>query len=249
MVTHRVAQGECLSSIAHRYGFAWQTLYDAPENAALRRRRPNPHVLYPGDEVHIPERREITGRIATGRQHTFRVHRPAHELRLRLRDHDHEPIAGVPWSLVLEGEDTRVEGTTGDDGLIAVPLPITVRRARLTVLGREHDLDIGGLDPVSRSTGIQQRLARLGFDPGGVDGVVGPKTRAAILAFQHTQEDLDATGRIDDATRLRLQEMCDEDGRHVDAEEEWEDGGERDDDNDEAVPRGGSNDDATDDEG
>lgn len=31
---------------------------------------------------------------------------------------------------------------------------------------------------------VQQALSDQGFDPGGVDGVAGPKTRAAIVAFQ-----------------------------------------------------------------
>ncbi|MEW6435030.1 MAG: peptidoglycan-binding protein [Myxococcota bacterium] len=32
--------------------------------------------------------------------------------------------------------------------------------------------------------GLQQRLAQLGFDPGGVDGVFGPKTQSAVRRFQ-----------------------------------------------------------------
>ncbi|MGH6896894.1 MAG: trypsin-like peptidase domain-containing protein [Geminicoccaceae bacterium] len=36
----------------------------------------------------------------------------------------------------------------------------------------------------SRNRAVQQRLADLGYDPGPVDGVVGPSTRAAIRAFQ-----------------------------------------------------------------
>lgn len=31
---------------------------------------------------------------------------------------------------------------------------------------------------------LQEKLVKLGFDTGGVDGIVGPKTKAAILAFQ-----------------------------------------------------------------
>ncbi len=75
MTTHVVEQGECLATIAARHGYAWQTVYNAPENAALRRRRPNPNVLYPGDVVEIPEKRPVEARVATGRQHTFKVPR------------------------------------------------------------------------------------------------------------------------------------------------------------------------------
>jgi membrane-bound lytic murein transglycosylase B len=31
---------------------------------------------------------------------------------------------------------------------------------------------------------LQDRLAKVGFDPGGVDGRMGPKTVAAVKAFQ-----------------------------------------------------------------
>ncbi len=48
--------------------------------------------------------------------------------------------------------------------------------------------------PISRSQSreLQEALSRLGYDPGGLDGVVGPNTRRAIRAFQS------ATGRTPD---------------------------------------------------
>lgn len=95
-----------------------------------------------------------------------------------------------------------MEGVTGDDGLIAVPCPGHARRSVLTVFGREHSLMISALDPVSRVTGVQQPLARLGFDPGPVDGVVGSRTRAALREFQETRDDLADTGRLDDAAAI-----------------------------------------------
>ena len=54
MKTHTVKQGECLSSIAHRYGFKNAgLLYDHPDNEAFRKRRPDPAVIFPGDEIKI----------------------------------------------------------------------------------------------------------------------------------------------------------------------------------------------------
>ena len=35
--------------------------------------------------------------------------------------------------------------------------------------------------------GIQRALLSLGFGPGAIDGVVGPKTRAAVVSYQKTQ--------------------------------------------------------------
>ena len=42
----------------------------------------------------------------------------------------------------------------------------------------------GGDDTQAGVAAIQRALARLGYDPGSADGVLGPKTRAAIRAFQ-----------------------------------------------------------------
>jgi len=50
---------------------------------------------------------------------------------------------------------------------------------------------------------VQQALKDKGYDPGDIDGAMGPKTRAAIRDFQR-KEGLNVTGRIDAATRERL---------------------------------------------
>ena len=42
----------------------------------------------------------------------------------------------------------------------------------------------GGDNTQARIAAVQRALARLGYDPGPADGVLGPKTRAAIRAFQ-----------------------------------------------------------------
>jgi hypothetical protein len=55
---------------------------------------------------------------------------------------------------------------------------------------------------VQTPAGVQQALASLGIDPGGVDGAAGPTTATAIAAFR-TQEGLGAGG-IDDPLRAAL---------------------------------------------
>lgn len=49
----------------------------------------------------------------------------------------------------------------------------------------------------------QRRLARLGFDPGAPDGRLGPRTTAALRAFQRSIG-LSVTGQLDEATRTEL---------------------------------------------
>ncbi len=52
---HTLRQGECLVSISLKYGFSPENLWNNPANAQLKLNRPNYHVLYPGDQVIIPE--------------------------------------------------------------------------------------------------------------------------------------------------------------------------------------------------
>ena len=50
---------------------------------------------------------------------------------------------------------------------------------------------------------VQAALMRRGFYNGDIDGLLGPKTRAALRAFQRT-EGIPQTGRMDIATLTRL---------------------------------------------
>ncbi len=52
---YTVQSGDNLSAIARRFGLrSWQEIYNLPENADFRRRRPNPNLIFPGDVVMIP---------------------------------------------------------------------------------------------------------------------------------------------------------------------------------------------------
>ncbi|HEY9765446.1 MAG TPA: peptidoglycan-binding protein, partial [Chroococcales cyanobacterium] len=55
-------------------------------------------------------------------------------------------------------------------------------------------------DAVSK---LQARLKELGFDPGGIDGVMGPNTVAAVKKFQ-ASKGLDADGIVGPATWKKL---------------------------------------------
>jgi hypothetical protein len=50
-----IKSGDTLTKIAAQFGFAsWRDIYHHPENAAFRRKRPNPDKIFPGDELVIP---------------------------------------------------------------------------------------------------------------------------------------------------------------------------------------------------
>jgi carboxyl-terminal processing protease len=50
---------------------------------------------------------------------------------------------------------------------------------------------------------VQQALQGKGMDPGTIDGVMGPKTQAALRDFQKEQK-LPQTGRLDAQTLEKL---------------------------------------------
>jgi membrane-bound lytic murein transglycosylase B len=52
-------------------------------------------------------------------------------------------------------------------------------------------------------TAIQQALKDRGHDPGKIDGLMGPRTRAALREFQ-TAEGIEPTGRSDETTLAAL---------------------------------------------
>jgi hypothetical protein len=71
------------------------------------------------------------------------------------------------------------------------------REARDSVMGRSN----GASNEDVRSA--QQALRERGLDPGPIDGVMGPRTSAAIRDFQQ-QENLNVTGQLDAETRAKL---------------------------------------------
>src|SRR6188474_2142210 len=121
-ITHVVAQGDCFSKIAKRYGFAdYKVIYDHPDNAELKKKRPNPNVLWPGDRVAVPEREEKDVECASGKKHTFKVKVPKKTLRLRLVTIDDKPLANAEYELDVEG--TVQSGTTDGDGRVEEKVP------------------------------------------------------------------------------------------------------------------------------
>jgi peptidoglycan hydrolase-like protein with peptidoglycan-binding domain len=77
---------------------------------------------------------------------------------------------------------------------------------KLFVNGFEFPLKLRHLDPANTVTGIQQRLANLGYDPGPIDGILGPETRAALANFQ-LDYGLPRTGQPDEDTIKALRSV------------------------------------------
>jgi hypothetical protein len=180
--THVVKDGEHLSGIAAQHGFGdFHTILDHPQNAELKARR-DPHVLFPGDQVFIPDRTDKIEPGATTSTHTFAVTASPLFLRLRLRDVDNKPIANAAYELRVESPEAPDAKTTDGAGVI-VPHAIgrLVKNGELTVTHTlpplkageppraetlKFDLKIGGLNPETMLSGQQARLNNLGYFAG-----------------------------------------------------------------------------------
>lgn len=208
-IQHTVAPGEDLFVIARRFGFRdHRTIYDDPANAELRRQRPNPGILHPGDLLVIPDRQPRVEEGATDRRHSFRTIGARRWLRLRLLGPFGKPLADRAYTLEVDGRVLSEERRTDEDGQLSEAIPLDATTGKVTVGDLFWHLDIGDLNPLFDApdggvSGAQARLRNLGFDPGPIDGLLGPRTAGALRRFQDDQG-MAVTGRLDDATKSAL---------------------------------------------
>lgn len=203
--THVVQPGDCLSSIGQTYGFAPTTLWDHPDNAALRQKRADPNVLQPGDDtVFIPDLRVKDVPGATDQRHRFIRRGVPEQLRIRLLRANQQPRKQTPYRLTVD--DQLTTGFTDDNGVLTAWIPPNARRGELIVdpdgRAERHTLELGQLDPVESPQGVRQRLANLGYlmlEPSKDETTLA----RALQAFQADAR-LPSSGEADKATRAAL---------------------------------------------
>ena len=206
MPYHEVKQGESLALIADVHGFFWDTLWNHPNNAALRQLRENPNVLMARDRVFIPEPKPKEETGETGKVHTFRLKGVPVRLNFRLLDEEDQPRAGLRYTLSVDGKQAAA-GVTPDDGLISALIAPRAKTAELVVHAPGGDevypFDVGHLNPIEYASGVQARLKNLGLYEGDLTGKIDEATQEALRMFQEL-EGLPVTGQADEATKQAL---------------------------------------------
>lgn len=206
---YTVKPGDCMASIAVECRFFWETLWNLPENAELKRIRKDPYVLLPGDRVFIPDLRIQELPCSTDERHTFRKKGVPERLRIVLTDEDDRPIPNKPYVLEVDGQ-LRLEGVTNGSGAIEAAIPPNAWKGRLVVgkgkKQREYFINLGRIDPVEKISGAQGRLLNLGYYDGVVDGELNAQTRTALLLFQNKYQLL-PSGENDSATQAKMKEV------------------------------------------
>jgi len=213
---HTVKQGEHLTRIAKAYGFSdYRTVWDHAENAEVKRKRGNPNVIFPGDRLFIPDKREKEELRPVDRRHRFRVSRKNLKLRVVLEDFAEKPIADAKCELQVDGQVEKK--TTDAEGKMERDITPDAENGILVVTDPEDvfgDLPIvirvGHLDPVDEVSGQTARLNNLGYLAGPFDGRSDEENRqmflSAVEEFQ-CDHDLVVDGKCGSATQAKLKQV------------------------------------------
>ena len=199
---HRVKQGESVIALAEKHGLSAKTVWELPENEGLAKRRTNMNELQEGDVLVIPEKRVKRIKVSAGKAHRFRRATIPARLQLKLADQG-LPRASQDYTLTVG--DEVIEGKTDKKGVLDEAVPAQAKEGVLRIGPDEFELTIkfGHQDPHDEVSGVQRRLANLGYLKEKASGKLDDATRLALMDFEHRHElerddakPLDASGGV-----------------------------------------------------
>ncbi len=212
-LVHVVKQGEHLSRIASEYGFShYLTIWNLPQNAALKAQR-NPNVLFPGDNLFVPDRETKQENRSTNQRHKFKLSGDPIKLRIVLHRVYGKPFANMPCVLVIDANRTELTSdglgkiqqeisNTAAGGSVTVKDQVPVKDATVSV-NREIRINIGHLDPVEEVSGQHARLANLGYYRGPDEPTDHDEFLSAVEEFQ-CEHGLAIDGKCGPITQAKL---------------------------------------------
>jgi hypothetical protein len=182
MPIHKVKQGEQISGITALYGFSdYKLIWDHANNAKLKQKR-DPHVLFPGDEIYVPQKILKIEEGATTKVHTFEIKEVPLYLRIRAKDIDYEPVPKAPYKMSLDDkQNPKRSGSLDGDGILTEKISVDVLDGTLAVtvaipppkdaeivefVDLKYDLKVGYLNPKTTLSGQQARLNNMGYFAG-----------------------------------------------------------------------------------
>lgn len=202
---YTVRQGDCISSIAFKYGLFPDTIWNDSKNSTLKQERKDPNVLMPGDIVYVREKEEKEESCESEKKHRFKRKGVPEKLRIQFLDEEDKPRANEAYTLEIDG--ALSEDETDQEGKVEIWIPPNAKEGKLTFResGEEYELDLGELDPIEEITGVQARLGNLGFYDGDIDGKMSDELENAIRDFQE-KKGLESTGKLDEPLRKKLEQ-------------------------------------------
>lgn len=199
MKQYIIQQGDTLLKIAKQFGMSSsKALYMHSSNADFRKLRPDPNLIFPGDQITIPDDKTSVFSGLPDRRHVFVYSESGASekewLRLAMKDSDGQSVSGIRATLVTSGQS--LESIESEEGVLEFDLTnIREWQGELQIFSAEEStepshrfqLQFAHLDPIDTISGIQARCNNLGFDCGTVDGHLGENTRCGVRAFQVAQ--------------------------------------------------------------
>ena len=187
---HEVNQGERLATIALLYGFArWQTVWEFRGNDAIRTQRKSPEILLPGDGISIPTRLDRWAEV-TGGSASYHIRSAAELLRVRFIEADFGGKQQARF-VARPANGAEVRGSLEANGTMQIELIPGTRKVSVNLFldpaaepFATYELAIGHLDPSDEISGIQARLANLGYYSGPINGELDETTRRGISEFR-----------------------------------------------------------------
>ncbi|MFH1810595.1 MAG: LysM peptidoglycan-binding domain-containing protein [Pseudomonadota bacterium] len=199
---YTVRSGDSLTAIARRHGLSLQALIQA--NPQIR----DPNRIMPGQLVAIPGGGATSsassspapasdGRYTVKRGDSMAKIAQAHGISLASLKHANPQVRDP--NRIYAGQQLTIPGVAAngashaDRGRSDTPATAPVVNGGLSAATLQAQI-AGNTKPTLRQgasgqavVDLQNRLKQLGHDPGPADGKFGPRTAAAVRAFQHSQ--------------------------------------------------------------
>src|SRR5262249_12658189 len=160
-------------------------IWDAKDNDELRKKRKNPDILAPGDEVAIPDKKKGEVGVGAGKAANLTLDKATTHLHLKVCDDHGMKCTAERYVLMVAGVEDPYEDKLTEKGEIDVEIPVMAKRAELQVFAKgveepvQHfELHLGHMDPVETLAGVRARLEALGYPCGDEEGDLGPLTTA-----------------------------------------------------------------------
>lgn len=168
--TYTVKAGDTIFSITFQEGFrSWETIWNHPQNQALRTKRSDPNNLFIGDQIFIPDKtpksvqiKAFTSDTDSKQKYTFKAKSVKAQFSLRLEDEDDDPYIEKAYLLVVNTPEKqeKIEGKTDVKGFLKAAIAPNARSLNLTLwTGNNREVDkvewtfqLGATPPPSLST-------------------------------------------------------------------------------------------------
>lgn len=166
MEPYVIKQGDYLFKIAHEQNFDAMKVWQAPENADLRKRRPNPNILLPGDVLYIPDaktREPQTFALTPNTTNTFTSSAPSVAIIVKLIGTNSTTYSSRAYTVKELPALTDLQTDGSGTATFQAPVTLDIATLSFTDTAESFSFTIAALNPIDSLSGMFQRLQNLGY--------------------------------------------------------------------------------------